>query len=118
MNVSFTRARSKLVIFGSRKTLQGDKLLGDFFDLMDEQGWIFQLPADATQLHVFGVDMPVASGQSGKRGILDSSPVDGDAAENGLGGSERPKKKVKKADDHYGILRGRPILKDLFNETK
>ncbi|KAH8829949.1 Dna2-domain-containing protein [Flagelloscypha sp. PMI_526] len=47
MNVSFTRARSKLVIFGSRKTLQGEPLLKDFFKLMSSRGWILALPPKA-----------------------------------------------------------------------
>lgn len=115
MNVSFTRARSKLVIFGSRKTLQADKLLGEFFELMEEQGWIFQLPPGATQLHTAVIDTPVAS-SPGKRGVPNSSPVQDAAIENG--GDERPRKKAKKLDDHHGLLKGRPILKDLFNDTK
>ena len=51
MNVSFTRARSKLVIFGSRKTLQREPLLAQFFDLMESQGWILTLPAGADVAH-------------------------------------------------------------------
>ena len=49
--MSFTRARSKLVIFGSRKTLHHEPLLGQFFDLMELQGWILALPADADVAH-------------------------------------------------------------------
>ena len=51
MNVSFTRARCKLVIFGSRKTLQREPLLAQFFDLMELQGWILALPAAADTAH-------------------------------------------------------------------
>lgn len=51
MNVSFTRARCKLVIFGSRKTLQREPLLEQFFDLMEGQGWILALPAGADVAH-------------------------------------------------------------------
>jgi hypothetical protein len=51
MNVSFTRARSKLVIFGSRSTLQGDPLLAQFFELMDGQGWVYGLLKDAHLFH-------------------------------------------------------------------
>ena len=51
MNVSFTRARSKLVIFGSRKTLQREPLLAQFFDLMETQGWILALPPGADIAH-------------------------------------------------------------------
>ncbi|KAF9010450.1 Dna2-domain-containing protein [Hymenopellis radicata] len=51
MNVSFTRARSKLIIFGSRKTLQGTPLLKEFFVLMESKDWILQLPAGAHASH-------------------------------------------------------------------
>ncbi|KAH8109923.1 Dna2-domain-containing protein [Phellopilus nigrolimitatus] len=44
INVAFTRARAKLVIFGSRKTLQASPLLADFFGLMDKRGWVLSLP--------------------------------------------------------------------------
>ena len=49
--MSFTRARSKLVIFGSRKTLQREPLLAQFFELMELQGWILVLPAGADAAH-------------------------------------------------------------------
>lgn len=51
MNVSFTRARSKLVIFGSRKTLKADPLLAQFFELMEERGWVYELPVNAHLVH-------------------------------------------------------------------
>ncbi|TEB08749.1 Dna2-domain-containing protein [Coprinellus micaceus] len=51
MNVSFTRARSKLVIFGSRKTLKVDPLLAQFFELMEERGWVYELPVNAHLVH-------------------------------------------------------------------
>ena len=51
MNVSFTRARSKLVIFGSRKTLSADPLLAQFFKHMAGRGWVYELPKDAHLVH-------------------------------------------------------------------
>ena len=69
MNVSFTRARSKLVIFGSRKTLQREPLLAQFFDLMESQGWILALPsgADAAHARVFeGCSIPAKRSFAGK----------------------------------------------------
>ena len=41
--MSLTRAKKKLVIFGSRGTLQTDRLMSEFFDLMQENGWIMDL---------------------------------------------------------------------------
>ncbi|KAG2740551.1 hypothetical protein P692DRAFT_20880841 [Suillus brevipes Sb2] len=51
VNVSFTRARSKLIIIGSRKTLNSTQLLSVFLGLMDERGWIQTLPAHADDKH-------------------------------------------------------------------
>jgi DNA replication ATP-dependent helicase Dna2 len=51
INVSFTRAKKKLVIFGSAQTLAGDKMLKGFLDLMDSQGWIMRLKMDADKIH-------------------------------------------------------------------
>lgn len=53
INVSFTRAKKKLVVFGSQSTLNQDKLLGKFFALMAERAWIRQLPAGADSLHAW-----------------------------------------------------------------
>lgn len=50
-NVSFTRAKKKLVIFGSRTTLQRDRLLAEFFDLMVEKGWVYRLEAGSHLIH-------------------------------------------------------------------
>lgn len=51
INVSFTRAKAKLVIFGSRSTLKGDKLLDEFLQLMESKQWIYSLPPGADGLH-------------------------------------------------------------------
>lgn len=53
INVSFTRAKKKLVVFGSRKTLGKDQLLKRFITLMDDRHWIRTLPAGAGSLHVW-----------------------------------------------------------------
>ena len=107
MNVSFTRARSKLIIVGSRKTLQHADLLAEFFNLMDSNRWILRLPPKAQNLHpCLMEDEPaarikrVATEMDGK----ENSPV------------PRPMKKAKvKTAAADGLLRGRPILQDLVN---
>ncbi|KAF8960597.1 AAA domain-containing protein [Flammula alnicola] len=144
MNVSFTRARKKLVIIGSRKTLQREPLLVQFFELMQEQGWIVPLPPAAHLMHasVFGVCTTPA-----KRGV--DADRDGDleheketemeeekgglskvvrravvplklGKENGVVNGSRPMKKLKVTPDGgkvgggMGVLKGRPILRDLM----
>lgn len=51
INVSFTRAKSKLVIFGSRSTLKTTTLLNEFFELVQGKGWILELSKDDERLH-------------------------------------------------------------------
>ena len=51
MNVLLNRARAKLVIFGSRKTLNTSPIYQDFFRLMENRGRLFALPGNADSLH-------------------------------------------------------------------
>ncbi|KAJ3182151.1 Tripartite DNA replication factor [Gaertneriomyces sp. JEL0708] len=53
INVAFTRAKRKLVIFGSQSTLQGDPLFSEFLHIVEEKCWIFRLPSEAHLLHQF-----------------------------------------------------------------
>ncbi|GAA5886249.1 hypothetical protein JCM6882_001581 [Rhodosporidiobolus microsporus] len=46
LNVCFTRAKSKLVIFGSRSTLRHVPLLQQFLNLVDEKRWVLDLPTE------------------------------------------------------------------------
>ena len=88
INVSFTRAKRKLVIFGSRKTLQGDCLLAGFLRLMEDRGWIYQLPKGASELH------PIGAIVEGNREV----------------------KKEKRAVGRMGVgvLNGKPFAKDII----
>ncbi|TDL20255.1 Dna2-domain-containing protein [Rickenella mellea] len=107
MNVAFTRARSKLIIFGSRKTLQVSPLLAEFFSLMDERGWILQLPPGADTLHT----KPPTTRITNKRPATED--LRSQIKENdGL------RKKVKKVNAEEGMLRSRPVLRDVFNASK
>ncbi|KAJ7095853.1 DNA replication factor Dna2-domain-containing protein [Mycena belliarum] len=107
MNVSFTRARSKLIIFGSRKTLQTAPLLHEFFHLVESKGWILHLPPNADSAH----PSLSAGAQNASKRSADAMDQFG-AKENISVG--RPQKKPKLKE---GVLRGRPILRDLMNET-
>lgn len=142
MNVSFTRARAKLVIFGSRKTLQTTPLLKQFFTLMEGKGWILPLAkgAEAEHAGLFSVSDTVLdadadllntstnsansteklpshpTGKSpGKRAATEAAPQEPGTPtkENVLG--VRPVKKVRVRGEE-GVLKGRPILQDLVND--
>lgn len=116
LNVSLTRARSKLVIIGSRKTLQGNDLLKKFFAIMDEKKWVLTLGKDAHCIH------PLVSSKKPsrpfKRAVEDRSPTR--SPENFPRSPFRPNKKSKVANfgDQSGLLRGRNLLKDLMNDSK
>jgi DNA replication ATP-dependent helicase Dna2 len=105
MNVSFTRARSKLIIFGSRKTLQAAPLLSEFFDLMDSQGWIISLPFQADKIH----PLPLTS----KRVARDMD--DHESRKENLVPIASGQKKPR---IHERLLNRRPMLRDVLNNEK
>lgn len=53
MNVALTRARSKLLIFGSLSTLQNTATISDFIKLFKEKNWIYHLPSNAESVYEF-----------------------------------------------------------------
>ncbi|KAF8554816.1 Dna2-domain-containing protein [Imleria badia] len=108
VNVSFTRARSKLVIIGSRRTLGATMLMAEFLALMEERGWLLALGEGAERMHptVAPPRVGVVGKQGGKRGSGDG------AAGSGVG---TPPKKARTPPVRDGVLRGRPILQDVVN---
>ncbi|KAI0794807.1 DNA replication factor Dna2-domain-containing protein, partial [Abortiporus biennis] len=120
MNVSFTRARSKLIIFGSRSTLQDAPLLKEFFQLMDSQHWIIRLPPNADQMHDEYLQRACL-----KRSMDEDEDIPMDVSDE-FGHMPRSIKKARcssstprlVATGEEGLLTGRPILKDLMNERK
>jgi DNA replication ATP-dependent helicase Dna2 len=93
INVSFTRAKRKLVIFGSRRTLASDCLLAGFLLLMDKKGWIYQLPKGADEVH----PVPQASGSRNDKWEAQRAAREG---------------KVRKTGK--GVLVGRPFGREVF----
>jgi DNA replication ATP-dependent helicase Dna2 len=113
MNVSFTRARSKLIIIGSRKTLQSAPLLSEFFTLMDSKKWILPLPPNADKMHSHAVQPIILQrgGIPGKRPAMEEETKTIGKENDAI---TRPTKKIKKARTDVGVLRGRPILQDIM----
>ena len=120
INVSFTRARCKLVIVGSRKTLSSTPLLEEFFKLMDERRWILALPPGADTLH----EEFLASNTASEPAKSFSTPLKRPAEEDGANGEYKDRKSpnVKRARkrgiSEEAIVRGRPILQDLLNDAQ
>ncbi|OAX37312.1 Dna2-domain-containing protein [Rhizopogon vinicolor AM-OR11-026] len=109
VNVSFTRARSKLVIIGSRKTLDSTKLLSEFLALVEERGWICTLPAGADDAHA-----AFQSPRSGIRSPAKRSQENTPGANTG----ELSAKKLRTVKVEEGILKGRPLLQDVVNDGR
>lgn len=55
MNVALTRARSKLLVFGSISTLSNTATICDFIKLFKQKGWVTHLPQNATKMYDFDV---------------------------------------------------------------
>lgn len=56
INVAFTRAKTKLLVVGSRDTLKGngeDEMVARFVGLMEEKKWVYDLPTSALDDHYF-----------------------------------------------------------------
>lgn len=51
LNVAFTRAKLKLIFFGSKSTLEKTGIFDLFFDLLKKNQWIYHLPKNAHLLH-------------------------------------------------------------------
>jgi DNA replication ATP-dependent helicase Dna2 len=94
INVSFTRAKKKLVIFGSASTMGGDKLLKSFLDLMEEKKWILRLKPGAEKLH----HLPVVEDEV-----------------NGKVGGVKEEKVKREVKVEKGILNGRPFLREALD---
>ncbi|CAM0138530.1 DNA replication endonuclease-helicase Dna2 [Umbelopsis sp. WA50703] len=88
LNVALTRAKRKLIVFGSRSTLQHASLFRSFLQLVEDNGWIFTLAKDAQWMH----HVPQAPSQSPRK----KSP------------------KVHTVSDQL-VLKDREILRDVYN---
>lgn len=86
INVAITRAKSKLVILGSRSTLATADTTRTFLRLLSSKHWIYELPTNADAFYKFDERSPK------------SSPV-----------AKRHKATPK-------LLENNPILKDIMNE--
>lgn len=53
VNVAMTRAKSKLVIFGSKKTIGSIGEIREFMNMLHDNGWIYQLPANCCNAYMF-----------------------------------------------------------------
>jgi DNA replication ATP-dependent helicase Dna2 len=139
MNVTFTRARTKLLVIGSRGTLHdGNELLRKYVDLMKTRDWVYNLPKNALEDHIFEDSEDLSSSLPSQRFINSKtagsvsppsskkrknttatattprsplSPVEGNKIVR-----RKPEKRGGKALSGDKILSKRPILQDVVND--
>jgi DNA replication ATP-dependent helicase Dna2 len=135
INVAFTRAKSKLLIIGSRSTLKGSasdgggeegegKMLARFVALMEERDWVYDLPPDALDSHLFEASGGTQGGSPGKRSQVGSSPVRKSPVRrspkkglfDGPGGKENKAPLKRTGISEKMLLKGKPILRDILND--
>jgi DNA replication ATP-dependent helicase Dna2 len=100
INVAFTRARSKLIILGSKSTLISNDLLKEFVGLMERNAWVYSLPAEAHLNH--------RSSEFSPRG---DSPISRSARGNG-----RSPKRIHGKANGIDFLGKRPVSRNIFAE--
>lgn len=144
VNVAVTRARSKLLIQGSKSTLSGSgvPILQGLTKIMDEKSWVLDLPGGAVDEHPFESNHQVGGAtQKSMAGYIDavrdddggraapvsskrkSQPMQGGHSQN-LQGS--PRKKARTPDkivrgnhvvgDVQRLLDKNPVLRDVVND--
>ncbi|KZV80237.1 Dna2-domain-containing protein [Exidia glandulosa HHB12029] len=107
INVALTRAKRKLVVVGSRSTLQKVDTLRRFFDLCDEHNWIVKLPKDAHLIHE-----PCPETTNRTKAVKRPAPI-ADGKENAAPVATKKAKVVGASGE--SILRTRPLLRDVVN---
>lgn len=139
VNVALTRARSKLVILGSEKTLSGNELLCDMVGSCREKGWVLDLQSDMVDSHVFdeGVSQTgrtLAKASPMRRQQASRSPsvspskrrkALGDITGSSQGNARSLKKRAtgKRVPEKVylagkrGVLDGRPVLRNIYEEA-
>ncbi|EAW10650.1 bifunctional ATP-dependent DNA helicase/ssDNA endodeoxyribonuclease DNA2 [Aspergillus clavatus NRRL 1] len=132
INVAFTRARTKLLVIGSKSTLRnGNELLGKYINLMEKQRWVYDLPKDALENHTFDCDAGLSQLQDAEQSIssipaenpktvserkASRNPLSPTQARQNPQGLKKPAKRGAKLLSGTKILGNRPVLQDVMND--
>lgn len=124
VNVAFTRARTKLLVLGSQKTLRGNDLLKDFVNMMEDKDWRYDLPPGALEGHVFedGATQVSADWSFGVSRDRKSGPENAGGKQKVATGHEKNDVRFRKVPCKKGTmnvratLEKRPVLRDIAND--
>ncbi|KAF4458912.1 dna replication atp-dependent helicase dna2 [Fusarium albosuccineum] len=112
INVAFTRAKTKLLVVGSKSTLKGsgnETMLSRFISLMEDRDWIYDMPANALESHYFE-DLGTQITATGPTQKTKSPKKWTSGKEN-----RRPSPRRARIGDK-ALLKGKLITKDILNE--
>ncbi|KAF4487884.1 DNA replication ATP-dependent helicase Dna2 [Fusarium agapanthi] len=112
INVAFTRAKTKLLVVGSKSTLKGsgsDSMLSQFISLMEDRNWIYEMPANALENHYFD-DFGTQITATGPTQRIKSPRKKASGKEN-----RRRSPKTARISDK-ALLKGKLITRDILNE--
>jgi DNA replication ATP-dependent helicase Dna2 len=137
VNVAFTRARTKLLVLGSKSTLRdGNELLGKYVRLVQGKGWVYDLPPGAADSHGFqaatlnSTQMPFQSPNAGwspgsmeikmspvvKKKSVSREPLSPVGSRQPSSGLKRPANRGVKLFNGTSVVGNRPILQDIVND--
>lgn len=125
VNVALTRARTKLLVLGSKSTLVANDLLNAVVVLMEGKGWWFDLPKGAGEGHFFEDVQTQVSGRGSADGKTQVDLGRGEAKmkrKAGAGGKENRgvgrRVPAKQGKLNVNALMGkRPVLRDIVNDA-
>lgn len=125
VNVSITRARSKLVLVGSKKTLMGGgDVLKGLVQICEEKGWMYDLPSTSLEAHYFPEMMGSQDTQREspvKKNSSQKSPLRRPLGEIEGRNEDSPAKRAK-VPEKAGkikperIIKSRSLLTDIMND--
>jgi DNA replication ATP-dependent helicase Dna2 len=139
INVAVTRARSKLVLVGSARTLASgsSEVLRGLVDMSCEQGWMVQMPVHAADMHLWPEMAGTPSGEGVSSSLVSSAKASSASRQHVPGGSVLSPRRggvnrimsptkmtvagVKKAGRTGSlgqrVLKARPLMNDILNEV-
>ncbi|KAL8715291.1 MAG: hypothetical protein Q9220_001249, partial [cf. Caloplaca sp. 1 TL-2023] len=126
VNVALTRARTKLLILGSKSTIKGNGLLDQFVKFVESKGWIYNLPKGAMEGHIFDdgatplTAKPFSSGHAPKKETKKPSPKlkrsHSSFFDQRKGNENKKPRKMGKVTEK-ALLGSRPVLQDIVNDA-
>ena len=119
VNVALTRARTKLLVIGSKSTLVCNELLKDFVELMEGRGWWYDLPVGACEGHIFEDGATQISAKGSAEGRVESPVKTRRQALGEINGNRSVRKVPAKQGklDINTLIGKRAVLRDIINDA-